>query len=563
MTPFHDMTSTFTPTRRSLLIGGAAALVPAFAQGVGARPVERRPASAQERAGWFDVRRFGAKGDGKTTDSPAINRAIEAAAERGGTVHLPPGTYLCYTLRLKSGVTLQIDRGATILAASVPFEGLERGGYDAAEDVDPSYRDYQDSGHSHWHNALIAGVGLSDIAIVGGGLINGAGLSRDYKDEDGVAGSRKPGVGDKAIALKNCHNVLVRDIQILKGGWFGILATGVDNLVIDNVTADTNRDGFDIDCCRNVRVSNCTVNSPYDDGICPKSSFALGYARATENVTISDCYLSGCYEIGSVIAGTWKRMPPTFNGTGRIKCGTESNGGFKNITITNCVFENSRGIALETVDGGLLEDVTISNITMRGAQNSPLFLRLGRRMRGPAGVPVGKLRRILVNNLTSHDGSTMPSTIAGVVGHPVEDVQISNVYLHQAGGLSQTLLHYFPTPAEDAYPEPGMFGPLPATGFWARNARNLQLSNVEIATAYSDNRPAIWLEDVQGADVFNLRAPKSAIGEAAPRLTSAVSRARPPFCRLTLIGRWRVIVCAPSLRFPAAAWSSLGPKLKQ
>lgn len=304
--------------------------------------------------------------------------------------------------------------------------------------------------------------------------------------------------------------MLIRDVRILKGGWFGILATGVDNSVIGNATADTNRDGFDINCCRNVRVRNCTVNSPYDDGICPKSSFALGHARATENVTISDCYLLGRYEIGSVIAGTWKRMPPTFNGTSRIKYGTESNDGFKNITITNCVFENSRCIALETVDGGLLEDVTISNNTMRGTQNPPLFLRLGRRMRGPVGVPVGRLRRVLINNLTSHDGSTMPSTIAGVVDHPVEDVQISNVFLHQAGGLSQSLLHYYPARGEDAYPEPGMFGPLPATGLWAWNTCNLQLSKVEVATTDPDNRPAVWLEEVEAVDVFNLRTPKSA-----------------------------------------------------
>jgi polygalacturonase len=124
-------------------------------------------------------------------------------------------------------------------------------------------------------------------------LIHGLGLARDWHDENGIAGSRKPAVGDKTIALKNCHNVLLRDFSVLQGGWFCLLATGVDNLTIDNITVDTNRDGFDIDCCRNVRVVNCTVNSPWDDGICPKSSFALGYARSTENVTVSNCFLTG------------------------------------------------------------------------------------------------------------------------------------------------------------------------------------------------------------------------------------------------------------------------------
>ncbi len=159
-------------------------------------------------------------------------------------------------------------------------------------------------------------------------------------------------MGNKAIALKNCRNVLLRDFKILEGGWFGILATGVDNLTIDNLVIDTIRDGMDIDCCRNVRVSNCTVNSPWDDGICPKSSFALGYARPTENLTITNCYVTGGYEVGSVLDGTWKPLTmERGTPTGRIKMGTESNGGFRNITISNCVFESCRGFAIETVDG--------------------------------------------------------------------------------------------------------------------------------------------------------------------------------------------------------------------
>lgn len=438
--------------RRHLLVAAPALLLPAlpsFAKAAGARA--ERTAIAPDTGSGANIRTFGAKGDGRAIDSPAINKAIEYVSARGGgTVWVPAGTYLSFSIRLKSNVTLYLDQGAIIEAAETPFEGLPAGGYDSPETMNAAFDKFQDFGHSHWHNSLIWGEGLHDIAITGPGLIWGKGLARDWHDEDGVGGSRKPGVGDKSIALKNCRNVTLRDFKVLRGGWFCLLATGVDNLTIDNVTVDTNRDGFDIDCCRNVRVTNCTVNSPYDDGICPKSSFALGYARSTENVTIANCLLSGCFEIGSVIDGSWKRMPPTFTGTGRIKCGTESNGGFKNITITNCVFDHSRGIALETVDGANLEDITISNITMRGAQNSPLFLRLGRRMRGPAVVPVGSLKRIMIQNLTSFDGSIMPSTIAGVVGHPVEDVKISDVYLHQQGGQSETLLYYFPEAKEDA-----------------------------------------------------------------------------------------------------------------
>lgn len=504
--------------RRSLLLATslimpALVLKPAFAKSTGASPVKVAP-RVSGPVGRIDVRAFGAKGDGTSVDTSAINKAVDhVAALGGGTVYFGPGVYLSFSIRLKSKITLYLDQGAVLLAAPTPFEGLATGGYDLAEPMDPAVEAFQDFGHNHWHNSLIWGENIHDVTLAGPGLIWGKGLARDWHDEDGLGGSRKPGTGNKAIALKNCHNVLLRDVKILQGGWFCLLATGVDNLTIDNVTVDTNRDGFDIDCCRNVRIVNCTVNSPWDDGICPKSSYALGYPRATENVTISNCFLSGRYEMGSVIDGTWRQMPSTFNGTGRIKCGTESNGGFKNITVSNCVFEDSRGIALESVDGAYLEDVTISNITMRGAQNSPLFLRLGRRMRGPTGVPVGTLKRILISNITSFNGVTMPSTIAGVDGYPVEDVKISDVYLHQQGGLSENLSGYTPEAKEDQYPEPGMFGRLPATGFWVRHGRNIELSHIEVATSRPDNRPAIWLERVDGADIFNLKSPKgSAIG---------------------------------------------------
>jgi polygalacturonase len=458
---------------------------------------------------WLDVRKLGAVGDGKAIDSAVINKAIDqVAASGGGVVHFPPGTYACYTIRLKSGVGLHLESGATILAASVPLEGTTSGGYDNAE-PQGTWDPYQDYGHNHWRNSLIWGEGVHDIAIFGRGMIWGKGLSRGLGSDKDLPKSDLPGVGNKAIALKNCHNVLLRDISILQGGWFALLATGVDNMTLDNLIVDTNRDGFDIDCCRNVRVSNCTVNSPWDDGICPKSSFALGYARATENVTITNCYVTGHYEMGSVINATWKPAPADLaaRATGRIKCGTESNGGFKNITISNCVFDQCRGLALESVDGANLEDITITGVTMRGVTNSPLFLRLGRRMRGPAGVPVGTLKRVLISNITSYSASTLPSIIAGVAGHPVEDIKISDLYLHQVGGGSAELAKRDPPKQEEMYPEPTMFGELPASGFFIRHVRNLEMSNVEISTANADARPALWLRDVVGADFFRMRLP--------------------------------------------------------
>ena len=206
--------------------------------------------------------------------------------------------------------------------------------------------------HSHFHDSLMWGENLTNLSITGTGRIYGKGLARGWEKE--VTPQYE---GNKAIALKNCRNVLLRDFTILHGGWFAILATGVDNLVMDAVKLDTQRDGMDIDCCHNVRVSDCSVNSPWDDGICLKSSFGLGQFRSTENVTITNCLVSG-YDEGTMLDGTRKHEDPSNpEPTGRIKFGTESNGGFQAITISNCIFECCQGLAMESDDGALVEDV--------------------------------------------------------------------------------------------------------------------------------------------------------------------------------------------------------------
>jgi polygalacturonase len=463
-----------------------------------------------KRKSFYDVREFGAKGDGKTLDTSAINRAIEeVAAVGGGIVCFPAASYLCYSIHLKSHVGLHLAHGATVVAADPPAEGAS-GGYDLAESNQP-WESYQDFGHNHWHNSLIWGEGLEDISICGPGLIWGKGLSRGWGSGPKA---EQPGAGNKTIALKNCRNVLLRDFFILHGGHFGILATGVDNLTIDNLKIDTNRDGMDIDCCRNVRISNCSVNSPWDDGICLKSSFALGYARATEMVTVSNCLVSGSFEEGAMLDSTWKRFGPgeKVGRTGRIKFGTESNGGFKNIAVSNCVFDGCNGLAIETVDGAVIEDVSITNLTMRDLVGAPIFLRLGARMRGPANVPVGVLRRVILSNITCQSAASplISSILAGIPGHPIEDLKLSDITIfHQGGGTKDDAMRQLAEKEKD-YPEPNMFGTTPAHGFFIRHVRGLEMEGVKIEHANDDGRPAFVLNDVQGADFGRVKAPSPA-----------------------------------------------------
>lgn len=496
--------------------------------------------AAPRRIAGYDVKAFGAKGDGKTLDTDAINKTIEAAAAAGGgTIYFPAGTYLSFTIRLKNNIALYLDAGAVLLAAD-PTE--HKGGYDLPE---PNEWDmYQDFGHSHWRNSLISGIGLHDVSILGPGMIYGKGLTRrgpgpraEARPGDSpvsLGGGRQgvrpqtpmgegaqrnannsmDGQGNKAIGLKLCRNVTIRDITISMGGHFALLTTGVDNLTIDNVKVDTNRDGFDIDACRNVRISNCSVNTPNDDAIVLKSSFGLGFARATEHVTITNCQVTG-YDLGTFLDGTFKRtqqQAPDRDGvTGRIKFGTESNGGFKNITISNCVFDRSRGLALETVDGGLIEDITINNITMRDVTTSPLFIRLGSRMRGPKDTPVGAVRRINISNVVVSDAEAkFASIISGIPGHPIEDVRLSNIRIVYRGGGTKADAAIEVPERENNYPEPSMFGAIPAYGFFVRHVKGLEMRDVEVSFAKEELRPAFVLDNVKGVELRGLKAQRTA-----------------------------------------------------
>ena len=492
--------------RRQILAGAGLALLPLYAARAGTPPDA------------FDIRRYGAKGTGKVLDTKAIQHAIDAAAAKGGgTVYLPKGRYLSFSLRLKSHVTLLFESGAVLIAAD---PAKHHGHYDLPE---PNPWDaYQDFGHSHFHNSLIWGENLEDVAIMGPGLIDGEGLTnvspnapwsvglgRDLPDTPELRAAiahheadvkKMMGKGNKAIALKNSRNVTLRDVSIFRGGHFGILVTGVDNLTLDNLKIDTNRDGIDLDVVRNAHLSNLTVNSPTDDAIVLKSSLALGVARPTENVTITGCMVSG-YDVGSLLDGSFKKTQlqnlEKHLTSGRIKLGTESNGGYRNISVSNCVFDCCNWLAIESVDGGVLEDVVVNDIVMRDTTAAPLFLRLGDRRRAPKGTPMAVLRRVSVSDIDAYSlDPRYCAVISGVPGGLIEDIDLHGIRLLYQGGGTTAEAALKPPEEVGTYPDPDMFGPLPAFGMYLRHVKGAVLRDIEMETLAPDARPPVVIDDV-------------------------------------------------------------------
>ncbi len=464
----------------------------------------------------FDVRDHGATGNGSAIDGPAINQAIDAAhAAGGGIVLLPPGRYLSFSIRLRSRVTLAIDEGATLVATRPGALGA----YDPPEDRGPQL--YQDFGHSHWHNSLIWADGAHDIAIIGKGRIDGSGLTRDgpgtpWRKQAGerplsMAGMTAAeierlepgrehmlGQGNKAIGLVDCRAVRLADFTVMKGGHFAILATGVEDLSISGLDIDTDRDGIDLDCVRRARIEDCRVNTPNDDAIVLKASLALGSPSACEDIDIRNCQVSG-FDPGTMLDGTFGRSrqlaPDRDRVTGRIKLGTESNGDFRRIRIADCRFERSRGLAIETVDGGTIEDVRADNLVMKEVTTAPLFLRLGARLRGPEGTRVGALRDIEIRGLeASGIDPRFAAIIAGLPEHPVERVRLRDIKL-DFSGAPPPATPSSPPELADAYPEPSMFGPTPSWGLWTRHVIGLEVERLRLARDRFDPRPPVQIDD--------------------------------------------------------------------
>ena len=476
----------------------------------------------------FNVRDFGAKGDGRTLDSPAINAAIEAAVKAGGgQVLLPAGTYLSGSIRLKTGIDLHLSAGCKLLAANPKnFRGQTNLGGDGGGLYDESesfggFPEYQDGGHTYFHNSLIWAEGQHNVSITGHGMIDGEGLTKKDTEHAGNVQGGSIGTGDKAIALKLCRQVTIRDITIYRGGHFAIIMTGCDLATVDNVTIDTNRDGFDIDCCKYMTITNCRINTPSDDALVLKSSYALKKPVLCEHIAVSNCNITG-YKCGTLLDGTYVPEPVGWV-CGRFKLGTESNGGYRNISLTNSTFAYSSGLAFEEVDQGRMENIVVSNITMSHVHHYPIYITTGCRNRGPKEVAEvdneGNLtyrkvtrkssaRDIQISNVIADDCDSLCSIIVtGMKDEPLRNIWLSNIRLYFKGGGTRDLVNKDYREQGTNYPEPKFAGWTPAYGLYARHVEGLHVNDVTFRYERPDFRPAVVLDDVHQSSLRLVDAP--------------------------------------------------------
>ena len=443
-----------------------------------------------------DVQALGAKPDGKTLCTAAIQKAIDdTAAAGGGTVTLPPGTWLSGTLRLKSHVRLHLEAGATLLGSTDLKDYPE---------IVPAVRSYTDN---YVNRSLIAGEDLDDVALTGRGTIDGNGAAYPGKQY-----LNRPFV----IRLVNCRDVLVEGLRLRASPMWMQEYLACDRVRIRGLTVFNhspnvyNNDGLDIDGCRDVTVSDCVIDSD-DDGICLKSTLD----RPCENVTVTNCVIS--------------------SHCNAFKTGTESTGGFKNIVFSNSAIFSPRysknvcgtlrghaGIALESVDGGVLDGVAVSNVTIEGV-NVPIFLRLGNRARPfKKGAPKpgpSTLRNVSISHIVARGMGGIGCAIAGLPGNRIENVSLTDIQLAFEGGGKAEDASRAIEERPEAYPESRMFGDLPAYGFYVRHAKGVKFSNVRVVTDKPDSRHAVVFDDAADVVLDGLDAAWSPGAAALLRMT--------------------------------------------
>lgn len=462
-----------------------------FLLGLGAAGAAAMPGRAQppREAGTVNVRSFGAAGDGQQLDTRSIQSAIDAcAAAGGGMVYFPAGAYLTGGLILKSRVHLYLDAGATLLGSTR---------LDDYPVTRPAMRSYTDN---YTERSLIYGENLENVGLHGEGTIDGRGAA--------FKGPYK--VRPYLIRLVNCRSVAVTGVTLRDSPMWVQHYLGCEDVRIHGITVhsfvNANNDGIDIDCCERVTISDCKIASG-DDAIVLKSTSN----RPTRRVAITNCVLS--------------------TQCNAFKLGTESNGGFENIVFSNCAIYETRlsGVAVEMVDGGVLDGVYVSNVVMREVRN-PLFIRLGDRGRpfeeGGPRPGVGQLRNVRIEGVSATGASRIGCAISGIPGHFIENVIIRDVDMLFEGGVEEPPADVPEHP--DRYPEHTMFGVLPAYGLFCRHVRGLRVEGVSTAFLKPDRRPALVCHDVRDLDVAGC---SFAARELAVRLRQ-VERAFFRGCRL-------------------------------
>ena len=454
----------------------------------------------------FDVKSFGAKGDGKTLDSTAINRSVDACnSSGGGMVYVAPGTYLCGTVVLKSNVTLYLEAGSTLLG-SPEFSNYTREPFRAGSKDDVFGNDKRDTSERH----LIFARDAVNVTLAGPGKIDGQGPTYwvpsnrvvpppqdDWKDVatyDWKAVANRP---SPMLEFYNCKNLRIENVQIENASGWTLRPVECENVFIHgikikNPVIGINTDGIDIVGCKNVFISDCLIDTG-DDAICLKSETPYGGdGRPTKNITITNCVLTCCCNA--------------------LKFGTATYGSFENITFSNSVIFNEAvdlkarvisGVAVEMVDGGAVEGVMISNIRMQRVR-TPIFIRRGSRHVRPDGSP-GTVRGVTIENIYATD-SILTSSVTGLAGFEVEDINLSNIHIEsreagEAGWVNREL-----PDVAGAYPEARMFGRLPAYGLYCRHVKGLRLRHVEFRAAAGEARPALHCDDVNDLEIDGLRS---------------------------------------------------------
>jgi len=445
--------------------------------------------------GLYSVSDFGAKGDGQTLCTEAIQKAVDRCTENGGgTVYFPPGQWLTGTVYLADNVTIELENGCTVLGTT------DKSQYGPPRQLMGA----EGEQYSTW--AIFAGKGLKSIAIRGRGTIDGQGDHFKYKN----------GARPKNLFFEQCRDMLIEGVRLRNAGSWMQHYRDCERLTVRDIHVfnhvSYNNDGLNIDSCRDVVITGCVIDSD-DDGIVLKSLST----KPTENVTISDCVVS--------------------SHCNSIKMGTESGGGFRNITVTNCAICSPRyskviygrqrglaGLALEIVDGGTLDRVTASNLTIKGV-TVPIFMRLGNRARtyepDQAKPDVGTFGNVVVSNIVATDCSATGCSITGLLGHNIENVSLSNISLSFDGGGSLDDAKRAIPEKPTSYPESTMFGTLPAYGLFCRHVKGLHLQNIRVNTTAPDLRHAIVFDDVQEAAIDSLSAPFASGAAATLRMTDA------------------------------------------